>query len=306
MSSKNRTIYRKTTHRMVKRKLRIPYSRSRNQKMLASAFLIFFLVLPYVALHYRHAPTSQTLDLSNEFYSAAETPTLSLTYYSRFNNTHTPVESSSKLSGDHVILNATWSPADNVNGTLIQVNAPAIPNVITAEGENNTVEIDTRALGNNATCTVNVTTQLLNGTVLKEFYTDVIIGNFFTPHIEVLTPNGGEAWPQQHNITWFAWDNNTDDVLSFEILLSADDGTTFQLLASEIETQWFVWDFSGFMNHSSYIIEVRVSDGIYTASDQSDTSFIAGGVPSSSTSATSTCDWHSLFQLQLSLVHFCR
>ncbi len=289
MSSKNRTIYEKSTHRLVRKKLRIQFSRSGYRNLKSSAILIFLLVLPFAALHFAHNPSLQTEDFSRNFQSAAETPTLSLTYYSRFNDTHTPIESGDKIAGDHVVLNATWTPLDNVNGTAIYVNATAIPNVISAEGTNNTVEIDTRSLGNNATCTVNVTTWLLNGTVLTEIFTEVFIGNFFAPHIEVLTPNGGEIWTEQHNISWIAWDNNTDDVLSFEVLLSADGGASFQLLTSELVPQWFVWDFSGFLSHTTYIIEVRATDGIYTTSDRSDATFEAGGVvPTSTTTAIST------------------
>ncbi|MFW9850790.1 MAG: hypothetical protein ACFFF4_16810, partial [Candidatus Thorarchaeota archaeon] len=164
-------------------------------------------------------------------------------------------------------------------------NATAIPSVISAEGMNNTVEIDTRALGNNAICTLNVTTWLLNGTVLSESYSNVFIVNFFAPHVQVLTPNGGETWTHQHNITWDAWDQNSDDVLSFEILFSSDGGVSFQLLASELDVQWLVWDFSEFLSHNDSIIEVRATDGIYTSFDRSDSPFTAGGV---ATTATTT------------------
>ena len=288
MSSKNRTIYEKSTQRVVRKNLRIQFPRSGYRNLKSSAFLIFLLVLPFATLHFVHNTSLPTEDFSRNFQSAAETPVLLLTYYSRFNDTPTPIESGDKISGDHVILNATWTPLDNVNGTVIHVNATAIPNVISAEGTNNTVEIDTRSLGNNATCTVNVTTWLLNGTILTEIFTEVFIGNFFTPHIAVLTPNGGETWTEQHNITWIAWDNNIDDILSFEILLSADGGTSFQLITSELTTQWFLWDFSGFLRDTTYIIEVRATDGIYTTSDRSDATFEAGGVVPTSTTTTGT------------------
>jgi hypothetical protein len=272
----------------MRKKLRTPLLKSNRRKILSSGFLILFLILPYLAITFVHSPSSQPIVVSNTYYAAAETPTLALTYYSEFNQTLSPVESNSKLYGDHVTLNATWTPADNVNGTLIQVNASAIPRTISAEGTNNTVEIDTRALGNNAYCVINVTTWLLNGTILNEVFTEVFIENFFTPHIELIAPNGGENWPGVHNITWIAWDNNTDDILTFEVLLSVDGGSSFQLLASEIKTQWLVWDFSEFLRHSDNIIEVRATDGIYTVSDRSETFFTAGGVIPTTTATDTT------------------
>ncbi len=285
LSSKNRTINKEITNTVMKYKQVTPYSALINRKLLYSVLLIFILALPLLALHFSHYSPIYDAELRGDFISSAETPTLTLTYYSRSNETRYPVQSGIELSGDHVILNATWNPADNVNGTIIVVNATAIPSVISAEGMNNTVEIDTRALGNNAFCTVNVTTWLLNGTVLSESYSNVFIGNFFAPHVQVLTPNGGENWAHQGNITWNAWDENSDDVLTFEVLFSSDGGITFQLLASELDTHWLIWDFSEFLSHNDSVIEVRATDGIYTSSDRSDSPFSAGGI---STTATTT------------------
>ncbi|MHA2423376.1 MAG: hypothetical protein ACXAEF_01200 [Candidatus Thorarchaeota archaeon] len=292
MSSKNRTIYEKTTHIVVRNRLRMQYPRPNTRKIKFSVFLIVLLALPLVSLHSAFNTPLHHPELSRNLQTSAETPSLILTYYSRLNSTPTPLESGLKISGDHVVLNATWVPEDNVNGTLIQVYAAAIPNLIEAESTQNTVEIDTRALGNNAECAVNVTTWLLNGTVLSEVFTEVFIWNFFQPHVEVLTPNGGETWTSEHNITWIAWDNNTDDTLSFEILLSSDGGTSFQLLSAQVVNHWFVWDFSGFLSHTEYLVEVRASDGIYTTSDQSDAVFQAGGIipTATTTNPTSSVD----------------
>lgn len=215
-------------------------------------------------------------------------PTLVLSSYSRSNSTPMPVTSGLRIAGDHIILNATWIPKKSANGTVIVVNASAIPSMINATSLTNSVEIDTRALGNNATCKITVTTKLVNGTSLSQIFTNVFLGNFFVPHVRVLSPNGGEKWEGQHNITWTGWDKNSDDILTYEVLLSPDDGETFQLLASELSVDWLQWDFSGFLNMSTYIIMVRVSDGIYQTSDTSDSSFTAGMVNPTSTSLPTT------------------
>ncbi len=267
-------------------------------------FVILFLVLPTSSLFLSEPcfPASPTPELVAE---QVEVPTLVLSSYSRFNNTHVPVTSGLRIEGDHIILNATWVPKKSVNITGIVVNATAIPSVINATSQTNSVEIDTRALGNNATCKITVTTKLVNGTSLFQIFTNVFLGNFFMPHVKVLSPNGGEKWAGQHNITWTGWDKNSDDILTYEVLLSPDDGETFQLLASDLSVEWLQWDFNGFLNMSIYIIMVRVSDGIYQTSDTSDSSFTAGTVNSTSTSSTTpTTTTPSVFPGNIQLALF--
>lgn len=286
LSSKDRTMYQFDTDIIMRRPSKICASSEIQQTRIKSRVLLILLLaillLPMSTLLFEDKIDSSISESS--FHAAAEIPTLSLSYYSGFSSSFAPLASGDRIAGDHIILNATWTPRNNVNGTVIQVNASAIPSVIVSESNTSSVEIDTRLLGNNATCSVNVTTWLLNGTAITEMFTNVFFGNFFVPHVFVLTPNGGEKWPGQHNITWTAWDNNTDDSLSFEVLLSSDSGKSFQLMSSQLMDYWFMLDFAPFQNLSSYFIEVRVSDGIYTNSDKSDSSFTAGTVASSITS----------------------
>ncbi|MHA2273858.1 MAG: hypothetical protein ACXACI_18565 [Candidatus Hodarchaeales archaeon] len=216
------------------------------------------------------------------FQTAAEIPELTLTSFSRENTTHAPVSSDSRIAGDHIVLNASWSPTDNVNGTSIHVNATAIPIVISETSNTSSVEIDTRALGNNVTCTINATVRLDNGSVISEIFTNVFLGNFFIPSVTVLTPNGGEIWTGVNNITWSASDSNQDEVLTYDVLISSDSGESFQLLGAELTDTWFLWDSGSLLNKSTYIVEVRAFDGIYTGSDQSDSTFTAGELPTTS------------------------
>lgn len=291
MSSKDRTMYHFDIDKMMRRLPKSPQNRillSTKVQLNSRALLILLLITLLLPLSSASIQSPNAVTRSeSQFSLSAETPTLSLSYYSRWNSSFTPLSSGKRIAGDHIILNATWTPRENVNGTVIQVNAPAIPSVIKSESITGSVEIDTRLLGNNATCTVNVTTWLLNGTALTQIFTNVFFGNFFVPQISLISPNGGESWPTQHNITWTASDRNSDDSLVFEVLLSSDSGHSFQLLSSELTDTWLVWDFTPFQNLSTYVVEVRVSDGIYVNSDKSDSIFSAGSV-TSSTSATFT------------------
>ncbi len=293
LSSKDRTMYQFDTNKAMRTPSMMCALRATSSKLIQTSiksrvFLILLfvlLLLPVTSMVFEDTAFLSTSGPS--FKITAETPTLSLSYYSRTNSSFTPLESGDRIAGDHVLLNATWTPEASVNGTTIQIDASAIPRMISAESKTGSVEIDTRLLGNNATCTVNVTTWLLNGTALSEIFTNVFFGNFFLPHVTLLSPNGGEIWPGLHNITWTAWDRNEDDVLSFDILISSDSGASFQLLSSEITDYYLLWDFSPFRNLSTYVVEVRVSDGIYTNSDKSDLPFTAGTI-SSGTTVTGT------------------
>ncbi len=300
MSSKNRTMYKAiTTYLMISlyphafKEVLNQVVRIRAPRRLPVLAISLLLVLPFCSIAFLSNPLlNETTTSSTSLIMAAEPPKLTLTWYTLNNETQVPVSSGDKISGDHIILNAVWLPADNVNGTEIIVNAPAIPSVIKATSPNNSVSIDTRALGNNATCTLNVTTWLLNGTALSEIYTNIVLGNFFIPSVQVLTPNGGEVWTGSNNITWVAEDRNIAEELTFEVHISADGGSTYQLISSGLTNEWLWIDFSSFQNLSTYRIEVRVFDGIYEAFDESDGTFTAGTVnitpPSSTTNTTPT------------------
>ena len=227
-----------------------------------------------------HAPSNNMMP--------AKLHTLELTYYSNWNTTPTPISSDDWLEGDEIILNATVTPVDEINKTLIEVIAPALPATITAEENGSSVEINTRTLGNNATCVINVTGTLDNGSLVVFTLENIFIGNFYTPYVQVISPNGNETWTGSHTITWMAYDNNTGEDLSFEVLLSADSGSTFQLLAANLNVTFYAWDSTGFQNLSTYMIEVRVTDGIYQTSDRSDGTFTAGDVSTTTTPPPTT------------------
>lgn len=230
---------------------------------------------------------------SRSSFLSAEDLVLNLTYWSQTNPTVRIAESGDQIAGDHIILRASWSPAIAVDSVKIEVVAPAIPASISNYTANsNHADIDTRNLGNNATCFVNSTVWLLNGTIYNEVVEDLYIGNFFLPHVTVITPNGGEKWSGSNNITWNAWDKNKNETLSYDVLVSSNSGKTFNSLASNLNQTWYIWDSSTSPLLSTYLIEVRVTDGIFVTWDRSDANFTAGSgsIPTTTTNTTTTIE----------------
>lgn len=247
--------------------------------------LLLSIVLPIVSFSSENI--THTVSPANQYLYSAETPYLNLTYTSRTNSTATPVQPGDTLAGDHLTLKAEWS-SSSVNTSRLEVDAPAIPAVLAIEDNLTTLELDTRALGNNATCTITSTAWLSNGSVFSFEYTDVYIGNYFVPKVIVLTPNGNESWIDVHNITWIGSDQNVDDTLLYDVLYSSNSGTSFESLVSSTNLTWFEWDCTNLINTDTYLIEVRVRDGIYFSSDRSDGMFTAGTIITTTTTSPTT------------------
>jgi len=216
---------------------------------------------------------------------SAENPSLNLTYYVPTNLDEIPVVSDSKIAGDHVTLRAAWTPSI-VNRSRLEVIAPAIPSTLTEDLDTHIIELDTRALGNNATCTINATAWLFNGSIVFQTFSNVHIGNFFVPKVTVTSPNVGDVWTGINNITWTASDVNIADSLLYTVLVSSDGGQSYDTLASSTSQRWFEWDCSTWDLLDTYLVEVRVTDGIYFSSDCSDSTFTAGEIIYTTTSPT--------------------
>jgi hypothetical protein len=195
------------------------------------------------------------------------------------------VKSGDTIAGDHVVLKSEWTPS-LVTRTKLVINAPAIPAVLTLDLNQPTLQIDTRALGNNASCIITSTAWLTNGSIVVVQFTDVYIGNFFVPKVRVIAPNGGEDWTSLQNITWTASDVNADSVLRFDVMFSDDSGKSFETLASSLNQTWFEWDCSNLLRSNTYIVRIRVTDGIFYNSDKSDGTFTAGTIVTTTTTST--------------------
>lgn len=259
-----------------------------NGRTIIGFILVLLITSPFALIV--ESPTIITSDFRTDLPDyqivSAEVPTLSLTYTTRTHLIDTPVISGTKIGGDHVKLKAVWTPA--MNKSRLEVHAPAIPSTLIVEENKTFLELDTRALGNNATCTIVASTWLSNGTMISQEFVNVYIGNFFMPKVTVLDPNGGENWTSHHDILWYASDTNTDDTLQFDILLSDDSGISFTVLASSINQTWFEWDCSELPKKDTYIVEIRATDGIYFSSDRSNSVFSAGLIETTTTTTTTT------------------
>jgi hypothetical protein len=266
-------------------KNRITNLRIARKGIMMILLLTLSLVLP--VLLSKSNNTLEIESISPQYFPSAETPTLNLSYTSRTYLTDTPVKSGNVIAGDHVTLKAEWTPT-LVNKSRLEVRAPSIPAVLTVDENQSTIEIDTRALGNNATCIITATTWLANGSMLSFEFTDVYIGNYFVPKVVVLSPNGNESWTSVHNITWTASDRNLDDEFLYDVLYSPDSGLSFETLISATNLTWFEWDCSSLNRTDTYIVRVRVTDGIYYSTDQSDNTFTAGTVVTSTTTPPPT------------------
>jgi len=218
---------------------------------------------------------------------SADPVRLGLTYYTPTNLTEATVYPDSTIAGDHVILRARWNSPD-VNKSRLHVFAPAIPASLSIEEDTNMLELDTRNLGNNATCVINSTVWLTNGTVISKTVQNVFIGNFFVPRVRVITPNGGEHWTGSNTITWLASDLNYDESLRYNVRVSSDAGATFVTIASSLTQKYYSWNCSSYEKLDTYLVEVCVTDGIYFSSDRSNSLFTAGEVITTSTTTTTT------------------
>ena len=275
--------------------LSISKAHKRKLSLPIALFVLMMLVQPVAIFTYNER---MVLEKQTAHNSSAENPYLTLTYYRLTNLTEAPVVSNSMIVGDHVIIKASWTPSI-VNRSRLQIIAPAIPATLTQDLNTYVTELDTRYLGNNATCTINATAWLTNGSVVSQKFENVYIGNFFAPQIVVISPNGNEIWSGKNNITWWASDLNIDDTLWFILRISSNGGNTFETLATSISQRWFEWDCTGLDKLDTYLVEVTVTDGIYFATDQSDSTFTAGNViytttPSTPTSTTTTTTTNGL------------
>ena len=249
--------------------------------------LVLLLVIPMVSVSEVGTDNILVSTLIIHSIQSAESPVLNLTYTTLTNLVPNKIISNSLIAGDHILVKAEWTPTV-VNRSRLEIDAPAIPAILIQDQDTSTLQIDTRSLGNNATCTIIATAYLTNGSIISETFVNVYIGNFFVPKVRVVSPNGGEDWTGVHNITWTASDYNVGDSLQFEVSISSDSGSSFEVLASSITRKWFEWNCTSFDKLDTYLVRVRVTDGIYFSSDKSDSTFTAGEVSHSTTTTTTT------------------
>ncbi|MHA2080275.1 MAG: hypothetical protein ACW99H_03920 [Candidatus Thorarchaeota archaeon] len=265
-------------------------NRIRSWKTVRKGLAIILLLVLSITLPVMSFTLDNTFGLESspiQYLPSADIPEFNLSYTSRTNLIDTPIKSGDTVAGDHVILKAEWTPS-LVNSSKLEIHAPAIPRTLTVEDNLTTLQIDTRVLGNNATCSITSTAWLSNGSILTVEFTNVYIGNYFVPKVLVLSPNGNETWTSVHNIIWTASDINFDDELLYDVLYSSDSGLSFETLIAATNLTWFEWDCSSLIRMDTYIVRVRVTDGIYYSTDHSDNTFTAGTVVTTTTTPPTT------------------
>ncbi len=148
----------------------------------------------------------------------------------------------------------------------------------------NTFEIDTYALGANASYAVLISSQTGTNIAYSLEIPNIQINNFFKPYLHTVEVTGSGA---VKTIDWTMTDLNHLDTHVYEVLLSADGGDTFQLIAAGVTALTYDWDSSGFTERD-YIIKIRVTDSYGLTDNMNSDSFSAGTVPPPSTPTTPT------------------
>lgn len=94
------------------------------------------------------------------------------------------------------------------------------------------------------------------------------------PVVQVLSPNGGENWPDAgpYTIRWQASDADGDD-LTAVVLYSADGGATWEPLAVNLKTTELQVQAGDLPGGNDNLVRVLVSDGVNTSHDDSDSPF---------------------------------
>jgi hypothetical protein len=98
------------------------------------------------------------------------------------------------------------------------------------------------------------------------------------PTVTVKFPNGGEILEPNTNytITWEASDPD-GDALTYSILYSDDNGSTWLPLATDIHEASYNWTTRVFHDGSENLIKVQATDGVNTAEGTSDSNFTITG-----------------------------
>jgi hypothetical protein len=93
-----------------------------------------------------------------------------------------------------------------------------------------------------------------------------------SPDVTLLYPNGGEIVSGEVAISWSGFDADGDP-LTYDLQYSGDDGAIWSALAVGLEDESYVWDTDSSPGSDLARIRVLASDGLNSASDESDAVF---------------------------------
>jgi hypothetical protein len=100
------------------------------------------------------------------------------------------------------------------------------------------------------------------------------------PQVQLIFPNGGERFKDKFTIRWQASDSDGDH-LTYSLLYSADNGYTWQAIARNINESQLTTNVNELPGSTKALFRVVATDGVNTAIDDSDHTFII--LPSRST-----------------------
>jgi uncharacterized repeat protein (TIGR01451 family) len=89
------------------------------------------------------------------------------------------------------------------------------------------------------------------------------------PALQLLSPSGGEALTGMHTVNWSA-DDADGDALYYTLLYSRDCGVSWVPLAANLTETEYEWDTRSVPGGTECLIRVLATDGVNTASDDSD------------------------------------
>ena len=133
--------------------------------------------------------------------------------------------------------------------------------------------------------------------ILYDSDNDLLLQNAFrwltenrAPTVEVISPNGGEVLNGTIAVSWTAEDFDSDPLV-FDVYYSDNNGSDWTILDSGLTGLSYDWNTTLHDDGTGYMIRVVVTDGEYTAMDESDNPFEldnfagtgAGGFPIDST-----------------------
>jgi hypothetical protein len=98
-----------------------------------------------------------------------------------------------------------------------------------------------------------------------------------SPSVTVISPNGGEVLSNQVTVSWSGSDADGDE-LSYAMLISSDNGATWETAAIDLNETSYTWDISALQPGSQYLARVIATDGFNTGEDTSDAPFTKLGL----------------------------
>ncbi len=104
----------------------------------------------------------------------------------------------------------------------------------------------------------------------------------YVPTVTVTFPNGGEVLNGTELVTWDASDLD-ENTLTFDVLYSSNSGSVWTSLATGLTIPEYEWNTTLLDDGSEYLIRVIVSDGEFTADDDSNSVFEIDNVPETTT-----------------------